>query len=309
MEVIKTFYGQHSFLYLGTLSHGQREWWRESTTSCPPESRTLTSRHHVGESRRRISREVNKMCLNLPMERKSRENTRSRVITKSILVPCTKAGHLQGVRRAEMYLRRKGLRPCSNRYFSLIDAAAKSGSIPLVEHFRRNGHAIGTSTMVSSVHAKNSVEVVKWLLVNGCKVEEDVVVEAASIGNVAVLEVLSVQSELLGLGFSQKVMTYAGKGGSIDTVNFLKKTFGLKLTPALFAMAAFFGRLDLMKYLKSQGCRWDKRVCWMAAHNGHLEALKWARSERCPWDPKLALEVAKKWNHTQVVDYLEIEKL
>lgn len=182
-----------------------------------------------------------------------------------------------------------------------MDAAARSGSIPLVKHFRRNGHAIGTSTMVSAVHAKNSVDVVTWLLANGCKGDEDVEVEAASIGNVAVLELLSLEEEFLG--FSQ-VMTYAGTGGSIETVKFLLN-FRLRLTPALFGMAALYGHVDLMKHLKFQGCRWDKRVCWLPAHGGHLGALKWARSQvpPCPWDVKLTVKVAKGWDHPDVVAY------
>lgn len=183
-----------------------------------------------------------------------------------------------------------------------MDAAARSGSIPLVEHFLRNGHALGTSTMVSAVHAENSVEVVTWLLSKGCKGEEDVQVEAASNGNVAVLDLLSEEDEFLG--FCQKVMTYAGKGGSIATVDFLL-THRLRLTPALFGMAALHGQLDMMKELKRRECRWDKRVCWLAAFGGQLDALKWARSQDrpCPWDYRLTVKLARERNYPEIEMY------
>ena len=47
--------------------------------------------------------------------------------------------------------------------------------------------------------------------------------------------------------------------------------------------AARSGHLEMLKWLRSEGCPWDEVTCWSAAQGGHLEMLKWLRSEGCPW--------------------------
>jgi len=55
-------------------------------------------------------------------------------------------------------------------------------------------------------------------------------------------------------------------------------------------MAARRGHLDVLKYLRGQGCHWDKWTCACAARGGHLEVLKWSRGQNPPW---------LKWRHDQ----------
>jgi len=42
----------------------------------------------------------------------------------------------------------------------------------------------------------------------------------------------------------------------------------------------------VLKWLRANGCPWDKRTCECAAKGGHLEALRWARANGCPMDGK-----------------------
>merc|ERR1711934_1185224 len=51
-------------------------------------------------------------------------------------------------------------------------------------------------------------------------------------------------------------------------------------------MAAGEGHLDVLKWLRSEGCPWNVGACNSAAGEGHLECLKWLRSEGCPWDAR-----------------------
>ncbi|CAB1116280.1 unnamed protein product [Ectocarpus sp. CCAP 1310/34] len=48
--------------------------------------------------------------------------------------------------------------------------------------------------------------------------------------------------------------------------------------------AARGGHLDIVKWGKRNGCRWDKRTCDLAAQGGHLNVLKWAIENGCGWD-------------------------
>ena len=49
------------------------------------------------------------------------------------------------------------------------------------------------------------------------------------------------------------------------------------------AWAASRGHLEILQWLRSQGCPWDYFTCAWAAEKGHLKCLQWARSEGCPW--------------------------
>lgn len=183
----------------------------------------------------------------------------------------------------------------------MMDAAARSGSIKLLEYFKKGYYAMGVSTVIEAVHAPNSVEVIRWLLHNKCKLDEDAEIEAAKIGNIPALRVFSQVFKFRG--FSGKVMTFSGLSGCRDTVNFLHES-GCNLDASLISMAALKGHLDLVKYLKDIGCPWDERVCWMSAYCGHLEVLKWARSQNppCRWN-SLTFKVAVDRKHASIVEY------
>ena len=37
--------------------------------------------------------------------------------------------------------------------------------------------------------------------------------------------------------------------------------------------------LELLKWARANGCKWDEETCTAAARGGHLEVLQWARAE------------------------------
>ncbi len=55
-----------------------------------------------------------------------------------------------------------------------------------------------------------------------------------------------------------------------------------KLTKMTSRCIAFSGNLELLKWVRSNGCPWDDDTCFYAAYGGHLKVLKWARSNGCP---------------------------
>ena len=57
---------------------------------------------------------------------------------------------------------------------------------------------------------------------------------------------------------------------------------------------AYRGHLEVLKWLRSEGCPWNWWTCWAAAKGGHLEVLKWLRSEGCPWDEDKCEAAVKK---------------
>ena len=76
-----------------------------------------------------------------------------------------------------------------------------------------------------------------------------------------------------------------------------------------YQFSGFFAeinRLDLIKTLEEQGCKWrHPSVCYKAASSGNLDLLKWVVGMKCPWN-ECAHSEAVKHGHTDVSKWVEI---
>ena len=52
----------------------------------------------------------------------------------------------------------------------------------------------------------------------------------------------------------------------------------------LMRQAASSGNLELVRWLRGEGCPWDLGTCLYAVDYGHEEVLRWARENGCEWD-------------------------
>ena len=48
-------------------------------------------------------------------------------------------------------------------------------------------------------------------------------------------------------------------------------------------MAAWGGHLEVLQWLRGEGCPWSHLTCSRAVENGNVEVLRWARENGCPW--------------------------
>ena len=62
--------------------------------------------------------------------------------------------------------------------------------------------------------------------------------------------------------------------------------------------AAGSGNLQLVQWLRANGCPWDAGTCWVAVQKGHVEVLRWARENGCPWRVQDRDEAAEKLGYT-----------
>ena len=71
-------------------------------------------------------------------------------------------------------------------------------------------------------------------------------------------------------------------------------------------VAARFGHLGVLRWLRSQGCQWDERTCHFAATAGQLEILEWARSQNppCPWVKRNCVYEASNNDHHHVLAWI-----
>ena len=73
-------------------------------------------------------------------------------------------------------------------------------------------------------------------------------------------------------------------------------------------MAAMGGHLQVLQWLRGEGCPWNWRTCSRAVRYGHVETLRWARADGCPWTAGTRDRAAEKLGYTDdlgnVVDWL-----
>ena len=105
---------------------------------------------------------------------------------------------------------------------------------------------------------------------------------AAYHGYVDVLE-SGVPEEKTPLLMNVRTVWFAALGGRLEVLKWLRSE-GCPGHESACSYAAAGGHLEILKWLKSQGCPWNEWDCAGAAAEGHFEVLKWLRSEGCPWD-------------------------
>ena len=88
--------------------------------------------------------------------------------------------------------------------------------------------------------------------------------------------------------YSKIIPTYSKNVKSIfhESLNTMKwlRSEGCPWDRDTFYCATLNGNLENMKWLRSEGCPLVKGNFHFAAENGNLENMKWLRSEGCPWN-------------------------
>ncbi|QDZ23928.1 hypothetical protein HOP50_11g64660 [Chloropicon primus] len=79
----------------------------------------------------------------------------------------------------------------------------------------------------------------------------------------------------------------AAAGGHVDVLDWLRSE-GCKLDESAYAGASCGGQLEVLQWLRSQNppCPWNENACSYSAYEGHLHNLQWLRSQDppCPWN-------------------------
>ena len=78
--------------------------------------------------------------------------------------------------------------------------------------------------------------------------------------------------------------------GNKEALGYLAENVGWEERIASFC--AFGGQLELLKWVRAQGCPWNERVCNAAAYACHLDILQYARKHNCPWNQFTAIHAA-----------------
>jgi hypothetical protein len=91
--------------------------------------------------------------------------------------------------------------------------------------------------------------------------------------------------------------------GYLDVLIYLRNN-GCQWDQFTCAYAALMGHLELLMYLRKNKCKWNHWTCLYAARGGHFELLKWARENECNWYRNVCLESARQNNHIKMVQWI-----
>jgi len=109
-----------------------------------------------------------------------------------------------------------------------------------------------------------------------------------------------------GLKWYKTITYWAARGGNINILKFLRENGCSFDRERNYEYAIQRGHLKVVKYLHQNGCPWDEYSCYTAAREGHLEILKYLHDNGCPLDRDMCLNIARKNDHMHIVEYLKI---
>ena len=124
---------------------------------------------------------------------------------------------------------------------------------------------------------------------------------AASHGYLPLLQELQKDFELVCCWGGHDVFASACSGGHLEIMGWLRSE-GCPWDASACGGAAWGGHLETLKWLRSEGCPWDESACEGGAAGGQLEVLKWLRSESCPWNARICAAAAAN-GHLDVLKY------
>ena len=122
----------------------------------------------------------------------------------------------------------------------------------------------------SDVLLPGSVALAKWALAEGCPRET----------------------------YSGNMAKVAARYGQAELVKWLCGEKGFAMDGWVIEEAAGSGNLELVQFLRGEGCPWSYNTCYRAVDGGHVEVLRWARENGCPWDAQTRDEAAAELGYT-----------
>jgi len=145
--------------------------------------------------------------------------------------------------------------------------AAKEGEIEVLEWLVKEGCPLFDTAREAAIEA-NHLKVLKWLITHGCP------------GTIKIDYSLAVRysrHEIFKWLVEQK----------------FRWDEGLPIS------AALIGNLDVLKWLREEGCPWDdERVVLTAVKHSQFEVLRWATQIGCSW-PEIDPWLVVKWTYSE----------
>ncbi|PNH01891.1 hypothetical protein TSOC_012174 [Tetrabaena socialis] len=166
---------------------------------------------------------------------------------------------------------------------SYIRAAGQPDGRARVQWLRQRGYPLDMGVADSAAQA-GDMELLEYVLGQGVEVDvsSGMMDEVVLSGDVAVMELLHARGAPIG----KSTVIKAAECGHLPAVAWLVERLaaaGGALSAGVFSAAAGAGSMELMAWLRQQGCPWDAATFVAAAGGGGSEEqLEWLAGQGCP---------------------------
>ena len=128
-----------------------------------------------------------------------------------------------------------------------------------------------------------SVETLNWACTSGLRVDAPRLrgLQFAAGWHASLLTLVAAHE--LGLPMTGKVFAGAVASGREQIVDYLYNTYHCPMASDIGYSPAKMGNISMLRYLKERGYELHTHLAAAAAPAGHLEVMKYLRSEGCTW--------------------------
>jgi len=188
-------------------------------------------------------------------------------------------------------------------YNCIINTFIKNGDLDIVKYLVEKGAKIDESS-VSYAARNGNLELVKYLVEKGAKIGFDAVSYAAGNGNLELVEYLLEKGATLG----NDTVDDAVRSGNLDLVKYIVDDKNKPISDYALGKAIKSGHLHIVKYLVDEkGQNIYINSLRDAINNGHLDVVKYLVDEKGAKIRDDAIGTAAQVNNLDIVKYL-VEK-
>jgi hypothetical protein len=177
--------------------------------------------------------------------------------------------------------------------------AAESGSMEMLLYLKQQGCEFNEQTMAGAAGARH-LFICQFLVAEQCPFDGEAPKDAAGGGH---LEVVRFLLENGCPWDPTRTCVRAAWSTNIELLQFLKQQ-GCILSAQVMSNAAQRGDLRMCQYLHAEQCPWGESACWNAACEGHVDTLRWLHEQGCPWHFQDASSTAARRGHLHVIVYM-----
>jgi hypothetical protein len=181
----------------------------------------------------------------------------------------------------------------------ICDHAAHGGSTAVLAYLKQQRCDFSPSTLTCAAR-RGHLGACQYLVAEQCPSDEKACTEAANGGHMQIVRLLHESGCPWHPGNLRRL---AAEAGSVELLQYLKQQ-GCTSTKDVMKIAAERGHTHICQYLHAEQSRWHPRACINAAQAGHVDTLRWLHEQGCPWSIEAVRFAAVVSGHLPVISYV-----
>jgi hypothetical protein len=174
---------------------------------------------------------------------------------------------------------------------AVLIGAAESASVVVLQWLHREQKCELPADISNYAARSGRIDTLQWLKALGSMPATGASVGAAAGAHVHVLQAL--HDDECDHQWDERVRSAAAKHGNLTTVKWLHEHWFYTDREKICGDAAESGSIEMLLYLKQQGCRYNAGTMARAARRGHLAVCQHLVAEQCPLDETVCAAAAR----------------